>query len=54
MLVFRWLATVLFVVAVPVFLLLSNVRVAAMEPRVYQYSFDRYDAVAHGGRPSSA
>ncbi len=49
MLVFRWVATVLFIVAVPIFLLLSNVRVAAMEPRVYEYSFDQYDAVARTG-----
>ena len=39
----------LFVVAVPVFLLLTNVRIAAMEPRVYEYGFDRYDAVARTG-----
>ena len=49
MLVFRWVAAVLFIVAVPVFLLLSNVRVATMEPRVYEYSFGRYDAVARTG-----
>ena len=35
----------LFVVAVPVFFLLSNVRIAALEPRVYEYSFDNYDVV---------
>ena len=39
----------LFVVSVPVFLLLSNVRVAAMEPRVYEYSFETYDAPARTG-----
>lgn len=38
----RWIATALFFVSVPVFLVLSNVRVATMEPRVYDYSFDRY------------
>lgn len=38
----RWVATALFYLAVPVFLVLSNVRVATMEPRVYDYSFDRY------------
>ncbi len=38
----RWLATALFVAAVPVFLVLSNVRVATMEPRVYEYGFNRY------------
>ncbi len=40
---------VLFVVAVPVFFVLSNVRVAAMEPRVYEYSFSQYDAVGRSG-----
>jgi integral membrane protein (TIGR01906 family) len=38
----RWVATALFYLAVPLFLVLSNVRVATMEPRVYDYSFDRY------------
>lgn len=38
----RWIATALFYLAVPLFLVLSNVRVATMEPRVYDYSFDRY------------
>ncbi len=49
MLTARWAAAALFVVAVPLFLLLSNVRIAAVEPRVYEYSFDRYDAVARSG-----
>ena len=49
MLTLRWTATALFVVAVPVFLLLTNVRVAAMEPRVSGYAFDRYDAVGRTG-----
>ena len=39
----RWIATALFIASVPVFLLFSNVRVAAMEPRVSEYSFDQYD-----------
>ena len=39
----------MFVAAVPLFLLLSNVRVAAMEPRVYEYSFSQYDAVERTG-----
>jgi integral membrane protein (TIGR01906 family) len=38
----RWLAAVLFIASVVVFLLLSNVRIAAMEPRVYGYSFSAY------------
>ncbi|MDP6605598.1 MAG: TIGR01906 family membrane protein [Dehalococcoidia bacterium] len=45
----RWVAMALFVLAVPVFLVLSNVRVAAMEPRVYEYSFNQYDAVGRSG-----
>ena len=39
----RWIASALFIASVPVFLLLSNVRVAALEPRVSEYSFDQYD-----------
>jgi integral membrane protein (TIGR01906 family) len=39
----RWFASALFVLCVPIFLLLTNVRVAAMEPRVYEYSFATYD-----------
>ena len=49
MLALRWIATALFIVAVPVFLLLTNVRVAAVEPRVYRYSFTQYDAAARTG-----
>lgn len=45
----RRLASVLFVLAVPTFLLLTNVRVAATEPQVYEYSFSRYDAVERTG-----
>jgi len=41
----RYAATTLFIVAVPVFLVLTNVRVAATEPRVFGYSFSRYDVV---------
>lgn len=43
MLAARWVSAALFVLAVPVFLVLSNVRLAAMEPRVYGYSFAHYD-----------
>jgi integral membrane protein (TIGR01906 family) len=39
----RWVTTGLFLLAVPVFLLLSNVRMAAMESRVYGYSFSTYN-----------
>ncbi|MSQ41794.1 MAG: TIGR01906 family membrane protein [Dehalococcoidia bacterium] len=45
----RRAAAALFVVAVPLFLLLSNVRVAALEPRVSEYSFARFDAPARTG-----
>jgi integral membrane protein (TIGR01906 family) len=38
----RWIATGCFFLAVPLFLVLTNVRVATMEPRIYDYSFDRY------------
>jgi integral membrane protein (TIGR01906 family) len=45
----RWIATALFIVAVPLFLVLTNVRIAATEQRVYEYSFAQYDAVAATG-----
>ena len=45
----RWGATALFIVAVPVFLVLTNVRVATVEPRVHEYAFARYDAVESTG-----
>ena len=49
MLAIRWAATALFVVAVPVFLVLTFVRIAAVEPRVHEYAFARYDAAATTG-----
>ena len=49
MLSLRWVASGLFIVAVPLFLVLTNVRFAASEPRVFEYSFDRYDAEAVSG-----
>ena len=45
----RWIATALFFIAVPLFLLLTNVRIAGTEPRVYGYAFSQYDAVARTG-----
>lgn len=45
----RWITTALFILSVPVFLLLSNVRIAAMEQRVYGYSFSHYDVEAITG-----
>lgn len=49
MLILRSLATALFIVAVPVFLVLSFVRIAAVEPRVHEYGFTRYDAEQRTG-----
>lgn len=40
----RWSATTLFIVAVPIFLVLTNVRIAAVEQRVHGYSFTKYEA----------
>lgn len=45
----RWITTALFLISVPTFLLLSNVRIAAMEQRVYAYSFSHYDVEAVTG-----
>ena len=45
----RWGATAVFLVALPLFLVLSNVRIAANELSVYHYSFDRYDAEERTG-----
>ncbi len=45
----RWFASALFVLCVPIFLLLTNVRIAAMEARVYAYSFATYDVPAVTG-----
>jgi len=45
----RRLATVLFVISVPLLLITSNVRWAANEPRLYEYSFDHYDAETRTG-----
>lgn len=49
MLTLRWVATALFVVALPLFLVLTNVRIAALWPPVHEYSFARYDAEATTG-----
>jgi len=45
----RRVATVLFVLSIPLLLITSNVRWAANEPRLYEYSFDHYDAEARSG-----
>ena len=49
MLTLRWVATALFIVALPLFLVLTNVRIAALWPPVHEYSFARYDAEATTG-----
>ena len=45
----RTLATVLFVAAVPVFLIAGSVRVVINAPALYSYGFDRYDIPAYTG-----
>jgi integral membrane protein (TIGR01906 family) len=40
----RTLATLLFIVALPVAIITTNIRVLANAPVAYDYSFDRYDA----------
>jgi integral membrane protein (TIGR01906 family) len=49
MLATRWIATSLFIISVPLFLVLTNVRIAATEQAVYRYSFSQYDAVTVTG-----
>ena len=45
----RWITTGAFFLAVPIFLLFSNVRIASLEARVYDYSFSHYDVEAVTG-----
>jgi len=45
----RWTAAALFVACIPVFLVLTNVRLAANWERVYDYAFSQYDVVAVTG-----
>lgn len=47
----RSLALFLFVVALPVTLVATNVRFAADEGRLYEYGFDKYDVEARTGFP---
>jgi integral membrane protein (TIGR01906 family) len=47
----RRLALFLFVVALPVALVTTNVRFAADEGRLYEYGFDKYDVEAQTGFP---
>lgn len=46
---FRVLATVVFILAIPVALVTTNVRFMASEPRVYRYAIDQYNAVQTTG-----
>lgn len=48
---FRFLAVALFIGAVPVALIATNIRFAASEPRVYDYSVRRFDAASLSGIP---
>jgi integral membrane protein (TIGR01906 family) len=49
--VFRAIATLLFIIALPVALVTTNIRFMANEPRVYRYAIDNFDAVATTGLP---
>ncbi len=49
MLLARWLSSLTFVVALPLFLVLTNVRVAASEPRIQILGFAAYDVAATTG-----
>lgn len=49
MLITRWTTAVLFVVAVPLFLLLTNVRIAATWSPVYDYALTQYDGPQRTG-----
>ena len=40
----RTLATIAFVIALPIALVTSNIRILANAPAVYSYAFDRYNA----------
>src|SRR6185503_1789790 len=42
---FRKLATLLFILAIPVALITTNLRFMVNEPRVYTYAIDQYDVV---------
>lgn len=49
----RPLAVALFIVALPAFLVLTNIRVAANQPAVYDYSVETYEAPAVSGIPAA-
>src|SRR3954470_20238769 len=45
----RTLATLAFIIALPVALLTTNIRLLANAPLTYRYAFDRYDAQSSAG-----
>ncbi len=47
--VFRTVATLLFILCIPVALITTNIRFMANESRVYRYAIDEFDAVATTG-----
>jgi integral membrane protein (TIGR01906 family) len=47
--VFRAVATIIFIVSVPIALVTSNIRFMANEPRVYRYAIDNFNAVPVSG-----
>jgi integral membrane protein (TIGR01906 family) len=49
----RQVAALLFIIALPLALLLTNVRVIANEPRVYEYAVDHYNTTETTGFPRS-
>ncbi|MBM3141032.1 MAG: TIGR01906 family membrane protein [Chloroflexi bacterium] len=51
MLALRWIASALFILAIPLGLVLTNVRIAATDLTVYDYAFDRYGAEERTGIP---
>jgi integral membrane protein (TIGR01906 family) len=47
--VFRFAATLLFILCIPAALITTNIRFMANEPRVYRYAIDEFDAVSATG-----
>lgn len=45
----RFLATVVFILSIPIALVTTNIRFVANEPRVYRYAIDEYGAVSATG-----
>ena len=49
MLLARWLSSLTFVLALPLFLVLTNVRISASEPRIQMLGFASYDVASTTG-----